>query len=398
MGHEIAHVLEGTELYDTLSEAAKNYAIFKEGLDGYNARVKAAEELYRGVRGANPDGEVVADLVGEYIFSDTDFVGRLSTGNRDLFDRIFDEIKYLCRVVTAGSKEARQLEKVKRAFEEAYRADTKSDGGTKHSLMEFSQDGRRYVEIDQEQHRFNGHSFEEFPRIAKEIINEKFNGRVIGMDNKMFVNGAGRDEFSNPSKRIPDDLYETKMRTSGELDNLLDAGTNFRNAADGADGHVHKDVVGGFDYFDTLFKIGNRYYEAVINIKNVKRGKLFKDVTKIKDVTQDIMSSYGQNPKSQFLRTSSMNIISNEGKNVKSQLSLSDINSMPRGRGTLGRDIMYAPAAGESSAVPIADNAAPNAENVLANATVSKTESVEKNAPVESPYEGISIRADSLIQ
>ena len=62
----------------------------------------------------------------------------------------------------------------------------------------------------------------------------------------MFVNGSGRDEFANPSKRIDDDLYAIKMRTAGELDNLLDAGTNFRNEADGADGHIHKDVIAGF--------------------------------------------------------------------------------------------------------------------------------------------------------
>ena len=118
------------------------------------------------------------------------------------------------------------------------------------------------------------------------------------------------------------------MRTAGELDNLLDAGTNFRNVPDGADGHVHPDVIGGFDHFDTLFKIGNRYFAAVINIKNVKRGKLFKDVTKIKDVTQDIMSSYGKNPKSQFLRTSSMNSIRSESENVNKKFSQRDVTYM----------------------------------------------------------------------
>ena len=196
-----------------------------------------------------------------------------------------------------------------------------NQGNVKYSLMEFSDDKRRFVEIDQEQYRFEGHDRREYPRIAKEIINEKFNGKVIGLDNKMFVNGHGRDEFSNPSKYIQGNVYEAKMRSAGELDNLLDAGTNLRNEADGRDGHYHSDVINGFDYYDTLFKIGDRYYEAVINIKNIKRGRLFKDVTKIKDVTQDIMSSYGKNPKSQFLRTSSTDSLSqNEEKateNVK---------------------------------------------------------------------------------
>lgn len=79
----------------------------------------------------------------------------------------------------------------------------------------------------------------------------------------MFVNGQGRDEFVNPSKPISGDIYE-----------------------------------------------------AVINIMNVKKGKLFKDVTKIKDVTEDIMNSYGQNPKFQFLRTSSTNSISQKEENA----------------------------------------------------------------------------------
>lgn len=37
-----------------------------------------------------------------------------------MFQKIWDEVKYLCRVVTAGSKEAKHLEQVKKAFEEAY--------------------------------------------------------------------------------------------------------------------------------------------------------------------------------------------------------------------------------------------------------------------------------------
>lgn len=41
--------------------------------------------------------------------------------NRNLFLRLFDEIRYLGRLATAGSKEARELEKIKKLFDEAYR-------------------------------------------------------------------------------------------------------------------------------------------------------------------------------------------------------------------------------------------------------------------------------------
>lgn len=38
-----------------------------------------------------------------------------------VFQKIYNEIKYLYKLATAGSKDARQLEKVKKAFEEAYK-------------------------------------------------------------------------------------------------------------------------------------------------------------------------------------------------------------------------------------------------------------------------------------
>ena len=120
VGHEITHVLEGTELYDTLQSAIKNYAISKMGLDGFNAKLKEMEKLYKGI--GDPDMELTADLIGDYLFTDADFVRNLSANNRNVFEKIFDEIKYLCKVATAGSKEARELEKVKKIFEDAYRS------------------------------------------------------------------------------------------------------------------------------------------------------------------------------------------------------------------------------------------------------------------------------------
>lgn len=142
VGHEIAHVLEGTELYDGLKTAITEYAKSK---GDYKTRLAQLTKLYEGKEGyegadaaAKIEREVVADLVGDYLFTDKAFVSRLSAENRTVFEKIFDEVKYLCRIATAGSKEARQLEKVKKAFEEAYRAEgTKNptgDGGVRYSL------------------------------------------------------------------------------------------------------------------------------------------------------------------------------------------------------------------------------------------------------------------------
>jgi len=151
------------------------------------------------------------------------------------------------------------------------------------------------------------------------IAKDKFQGKVIGTKNKMFVNGVGAAEYGRPVKNITDEqIVDAKARASTELDNLLDAGFNYRNEPDGKDGHIHDDVVGGFDVIDVIFKVANEYFKGEIKIKNIKKGKLFKDVTQIKNITNDIVDSYGENPKFRFTSDVSKDNVSQPTEVVKS--------------------------------------------------------------------------------
>ena len=114
VGHEITHVLEGTEAYGALREALYAYAESKGELA---SRKTALTELYNGMN-ADIDAELTADLVGEYLFSDKDFINKL-TGNRTLFQKVWDEVKYLCKVATG--KELTEIEKVEREFARAWK-------------------------------------------------------------------------------------------------------------------------------------------------------------------------------------------------------------------------------------------------------------------------------------
>ncbi len=132
VGHEITHVLEGTELYTELQNAVLEYAKSK---GEYQGRYETLSALYKDIEGADIDAELTADLVGDYLFTDADFVNNLSVTNRNVFQKIYDEIKYLYKVATAGSKEARDLEKVKRAFDKAYTLafrENKNEASTTH--------------------------------------------------------------------------------------------------------------------------------------------------------------------------------------------------------------------------------------------------------------------------
>ena len=144
VGHEITHVLEGTELYAALKVSIQEYAKSK---GEYDSRLNELTKLYEGVEGADISAELTADLVGDYLFTDSDFINHLSTTNRNVFQRIFDEIKYLYKIATAGSKQARELEKVKRAFDKAYRESGKTEG-TKYSLSD--SDGKKLTKEQSE--------------------------------------------------------------------------------------------------------------------------------------------------------------------------------------------------------------------------------------------------------
>lgn len=133
VGHEITHVLEGTELYNKLSEAVVQYAKTK---GDYDTRLEEITKLYNGVETSDVNRELVADLVGNYLFTDSKFLDQLAQ-NQNLFQKIWSEVKYLYNIANAGSDEAKQLLEVKRAFERAWNGGKgKAVEGTKYSLSD----------------------------------------------------------------------------------------------------------------------------------------------------------------------------------------------------------------------------------------------------------------------
>ena len=183
VGHEITHVLEGTEAYNALQKAMVDYAKKKGDYDRKLAEIKSLYDE------KDVDSELTADLVGDYLFSDPDFVMNLHATDRNLFQKIWDEIKYLCKIATAGSKEARELERIKKAFEEAYREGGKPDGtlrsGSKYSLSEYTDHQRKNWESSKRIIIYNNN--EQLSKFIKDSIDDKT------MDKKMYFGAISSD-------------------------------------------------------------------------------------------------------------------------------------------------------------------------------------------------------------
>jgi hypothetical protein len=140
LGHEITHDIEEA-FKKQLAEAKENgvdavdgFGRFKQMMFDYERSVTSNEafekrlaetaEKYGGIN-ADAESELLADLVGEHLYSDGKFIEHLSTQDRNLFQRVWDKVQYLYKMATAGSQEASDLERIKREFERVYRESAK---------------------------------------------------------------------------------------------------------------------------------------------------------------------------------------------------------------------------------------------------------------------------------
>lgn len=155
------------------------------------------------------------------------------------------------------------------------------DEGVRYSIRT-TEDGTKYVLVDTDQSRFDGLSPNDMIREARNVILEKFRGRVIGeSENKAYVNSRGAGEYTHPAKRVMGETLAAKMRASTELDNLLKASTFLRHDSKSH----HKEATGGFDIYKTIFYVAGTVYTGDVQIMNTEKGRLFYDVTHIKEST-----------------------------------------------------------------------------------------------------------------
>ncbi len=162
---------------------------------------------------------------------------------------------------------------------------------------------------------------------ARYILNERFRNTVlqVGENDRVYVNKRGINEYSNPAKTIPNDVYAAKMGAAPELDNLLKTATNVSYKAD--DGR-HPDAVRGWKYYDVLFAVKNSnaengysVFDGKLNVKRIAKGELFYDITGIKEVTE---GNIGQNILSNISAESSgdSNSIFDIAENVNTEFEL----------------------------------------------------------------------------
>lgn len=279
VGHEITHILEGTEMYSELQAAVKAYA---ETKGEYQERYDALASLYEDMDGTDIDAELTADMVGDYLFTDENFINNLSAEKPGLFKKIYEEIKYLIKVATAGSKETKQLEKVKKTFEKAYKLSTVSSKNDIQYDIGYTTENKAVAIINRD--IFNG-KFEELSnseriRITKEELKSfkkgiPISGRLIK------VSGKSRGHFTNSDytdilSKTDQEIYSDKLNISQSIDDVIYASTAYINEELN---HPRSDDIEEFSRGTVLCDIAGKKYEASVLIGYSRiNGMIFYDV------------------------------------------------------------------------------------------------------------------------
>ena len=117
------------------------------------------------------------------------------------------------------------------------------------------------------------------------MLLENFRGQVLPLsenDLARFKSDAA-GEYAYPRTQYETDSaeYSAKMRAAPELDNLLSTAEYSHWAKDNKN---HPEATLGFDYYKTKFILDGHLFEGLINIANSENGRVFYDITKIKEI------------------------------------------------------------------------------------------------------------------
>ncbi len=287
--------------------------------------------------GTDIDSELNANVVGEYLFGDEDFVKHLSTKHNSTFGKIYRYIEHLLNLVTAGSKEARQLEEVKWRFEKAYKAQKNTaNDGVKHSIVVLD-DGKMYVEASR--NVISGNTKAEQRANITEFFNELLQGEdsldiqtiegdVLTITKAETANKARDDYRTVDGQRIAmsDSEFAVKLHVESHIDEVAEIRKKAEQKNDGRNHDFAKDA---FTYRRAYFKdFDGQYYEVKLSIGHNGTVATVYNVGKIKNgvpPSAKIIAVVGSQPRSE---TPVSNSISQNSENVNRQFSLGGVDGV----------------------------------------------------------------------
>lgn len=227
VGHEVTHTTEAAKHYGDLLESVKSFVGKKEFNEIYKKKAKTYEDY--NLTKLEIEQEIVADFCGERLLTDYDFVKHLAVNNQNIFQKAWDSIKHLYKMATAGSKEARQLERVKRNFEKAYKEAAKTGAkvkGTKNSLSEEQEAYFKDSKVRDENGNLKVmyHGTSKGGHTVFDTYGSKYG--LFGQGSYFTDNKSVAESYTNKGKGDNKQVYETYLNITNPIDMDAEADVN----------------------------------------------------------------------------------------------------------------------------------------------------------------------------
>ena len=231
VGHETTHIFDNkdskgtyTKEYQTLQDMTIEYAKTK-GI--YDSKVKSITDAYGNllVDENQIKEELTADLVGDFLFNDEKFIENLSIKDKNVFQKIYDYIKHIYKVATAGTEEAKAIENLKYQFDKVYKSiNNKQSNG---SGIKYSFAGKKGMENAVVQDSQNI-ELEKLYNKAHQMEKANIDNETIRQNTNWFQdkNGDWKFEFSDKDMSLKRNI-ELKENTIYKLSDILKHDTLF---------------------------------------------------------------------------------------------------------------------------------------------------------------------------
>ena len=244
--------------------------------------------------------------------------------------------------------------------------------GARHSIKNVN--GKDIVSIDTDQDIFEGVERKDYGKVAEKYIRETF--RPQNINNVGFTaRSAGEythSDYTQELKREQAEIYDTKMKSSTELDNFVKTGDFIRYEEAK---HPRAYNRGGYVRYEVEFELkGNSFIGEMLIAIDAKGHKAFYDVVNIKEKQANSPTIGFKTPKTSANSPASTNSIRSKIENVnsfskksseKNSQTSGNINEEAYSRSLQGRETEFAYAPVSAEAMPTE-----TAKRVMKNVTL----------------------------
>ena len=293
--HEMLHDLEGTQEYSELQKYVQDRAVSHE--DYKQAKQKITEQYANFYKNNNLDMsnldmnvETVNDMVAQAL-GNQQFLNELAGNKPNVFMKMYNWVKNVLfdgqntgKTFNERRTDNKYLQELKKKFESAYNTAYNGNASQQYSIQTDT-NGNKYVKVDTDQDIFDGKTLKEQKEIAREYILEKFREKGIMKDNQNInITRKTAKEYAYPKNILNKEMASNKMRASTELDNILNISKYKYGKQD--DGR-HSFAKKGWEYYETVFQVGNKTYTGLLNIANDGNKRMLYDITNIKETSSN---------------------------------------------------------------------------------------------------------------